>query len=199
MTKLNALLTMLFMLLLAGCEVSAPAVKIPPLEGREPEVITWVSGRQWFPATIGLLVNDEVGIYLEANSSANKGFKRVMRLNIDEEDRHWLPLDTLNLLNTVVPTRVVADYEQFRDSDNLASSKWSASTNDRGGLRITSLEIEDGVLYAAGEFFMSPYDFRDRPDIQEITGIFNNVRVFERRMDMTEYFQHITTLEAAGN
>ncbi len=189
------------LLLLAACDVSTPQVNIPPLEGREAEVITWVSGRQWFPATIGIVVNDsETGfIYLEANSSANKGYQRSLRLNISESQLEWPALDTLDLLTTELPTVVSVEYEQFRDKDNINSSIWLGNSNDRGGLRITSLEEEDGVLYAAGEFFMTPYIFIDRPDIQEIEGIFNNVRVFDNRNAMAEYFQHITILEAAGN
>lgn len=202
MKRLNHLfLAFLTALLLAGCDVSSPDSKIPPLEGRNPEVITWVSGRQWFPATIGIVVNgSENGfIYLEANSSANKGYQRSMRLSISDSFKDWLPLDTLDLLSTALPTVVSAEYEQYRDRDNVNSSLWLANSNDRGGIRITSLEEEDGVLYAAGEFFMTPYIFRDRPDIQEIEGIFNNVRVFDNSTAMNEYFQHITALEAAGN
>jgi len=202
MYRLNHLCTILIgLLLMTSCEVSSPEVTVPPLEGREPEVITWVSGKQWFPATIGILVHEEDpgSIYLEANSSANKGYQRVMRLNIIDEAIDWLPLDTLNLLSTEAPTTVSVEYLQFRDKENLNPSRWLGDSNDRGGLRITSIEEEDGVIYAAGEFFMSPYVFTSRPDIQEIEGIFNNVRVFETREAMDLYFQHITVLEAAGN
>ena len=150
MNRLNHLFALLIALFITGCEVSSPEVNVPPLEGREAEVITWVSGRQWFPATIGLLVREEDPgyIYLEANSSANKGYKRVIRLNIIDNDRDWLPLDTLNLLNTELPTAVTVQYEQFRARDNLTSSVWLGDSNDRGGLRITSIEEEDGVVFS---------------------------------------------------
>lgn len=202
MNRLNSIFLSFFLvLLIAGCDVSTPQVTIPPLEGREAEVITWVSGKQWFPATIGIVVNhSETGfIYLEANSSANKGYQRSLRLNISDNKIDWPALDTLDLLTTELPTVVSVAYEQFRDKENRNSSIWLGNSNDRGGLRITSLEEEDGVLYAAGEFFMNPYVFIERPDIQEIEGIFNNVRVFDNRNAMAEYFQHITALEAAGN
>ena len=191
---------MLLTLLMVSCEVSTPQTRIAPIGGREPEVITWISGQQWFPATIGILVNEEAGyIYLEANSSENKGYKRVLRLNIINEEMEWLPLEPLDLWETDLPTRVTAEYKQFRDKDNVNASRWLADENSRGGLRISGIETEEGVTYAAGEFFMSPYVANDRPDVQEIEGLFNNIRVFETRDEMTAYFNHVTELEAASN
>ena len=121
-----------------------------------------------------------------------------MRLNIIDESIDWLPLDTLNLLSTEHPTTVTVEYLQYRDKENRNASTWLGDSNDRGGIRITSIVEEDGIVYAAGEFFMSPYIVNNRPDIQEIEGIFNNVRVFETREAMNLHFQHITALEAAG-
>lgn len=196
------LLTLNLLLVLAGCELVGTNPGVEVLEGREPEVVTWVSGQQWFPSTIALLVIQEEQpgyIYLEANSSGNRGYKRTMRLNISESDFNWPPTDTLNLLNTHLPTKVSAEYEQFRDRQNLYSSKWQSETNDLGGIRITAMEEEDGIEYAAGNFFMSPYIFINRPDTQEISGLFNNVRVFHHADSMEAYFDKITAIEAAGN
>ena len=199
---LKMLCCLLLIAMVNGCELNSPGNGILPIGGRNAEVVTWISGQQWFPATIGILVNDEAVnsyIYLEASSSTNKGYRRILRLNIIDSTRNWLPLEPIDLLETDAPIRVSARYEQFRDKSNRNASVWLADQNSRGGLKITSIETEDGVTYAAGEFFMSPYNFNQRADVQEIEGLFNNIRVFETRAAMDEYFQRINALEAAAN
>lgn len=198
-----ALLSLAFLWLISACEVGVDQPEIEPLQGRSPEVITWVSGQQWFPITIAILVQKEEAassIYLEASSSSTKGYMRSLRLDIAESEFEWPLADTLNLLNTQFPTRVSVEYEQFRDRQNQYSSKWQGDENQLGGLRITSLETEDGRVYAAGDFFMSPYLFVDRPDTREIEGLFNNVRVFTHADSMRAYFEQVNAIEAAkGN
>lgn len=197
------LLSLLLLWAVSACEIVGSQPEVEALEGRAPEVVTWVSGHQWFPSTIAILVQqqEESGyIYLEANSSGNKGYKRTLRLNITDNEFNWPPTDTLNLLNTRLPTQVSVEYEQFRDKKNQFSSKWQGDENQLGGLRITSLETEDGLVYAAGNFFMSPYLFIDRPDTQEIEGLFNNIRVFTHADSMRAYFEAVTAFEIAkGN
>lgn len=199
----SALLILALFWAISACElgVGRPEPQVP--EGRQPEVVTWVSGQQWFPSTIALLVQQEEEphyIYLEANSSISKGYKRTMRLNIFDSEFVWPPTDTLNLLNTRLPTRVSVEYEQFRDKQNQYSSKWQGHENQLGGIRITSLETEEGLVYAAGDFFMSPYLFIDRPNTQEIEGLFNNIRVFNHPDSMRLYFERVNAIEAAkGN
>ena len=187
---------------MSGCELNTPGTNVLPIDGRNPEVVTWISGQQWFPATIGILVNGEAPngyIYLEASSSVNKGYRRIIRLNILDSTRSWLPIEPVDLLETDTPTRVISRYEQFRDKNNENASVWFADQNSRGGLLITNIETEDGVTYAAGEFFMDPYIFNQRAEVQEIEGVFNNIRVFETREAMDEYFNHVNALEAAAN
>ncbi|MCE7995014.1 MAG: hypothetical protein HEP71_23755 [Roseivirga sp.] len=197
------LLSLVLLWVVTACELGVDQPEVEPLEGREPEVVTWVSGHQWFPTTIAILVQqDETpgSIYLEANSSSNKGYMRSLRLDIAGGEFDWPPGDTLNLLNTQLPTRVSVEYEQFRDRQNQYSSKWQGDENQLGGIRVTSWELEDGLVYAAGNFFMSPYLFIDRPDIQEIEGLFNNVRVFTHADSMQAYFDQVNAFEAAkGN
>ncbi|GAB5524728.1 MAG: hypothetical protein Roseis2KO_26000 [Roseivirga sp.] len=197
------LLSLAFLWVISACEVGVDQPEIESLQGRAPEVITWVSGQQWFPTTIAILVQREESassIYLEANSSSNKGYMRSLRLDIAESEFEWPLADTLNLLNTELPTRVSVEYEQFRDRQNQYSSKWRGDENQLGGMRITSLETEDGLVYAAGDFFMSPYLFIDRPDTREIEGLFNNVRVFTHADSMRAYFEKVNAFETAkGN
>lgn len=191
----------LFTVLLTACELPDPSVNVPQVEGREPEVITWISGQQWFPANIALLIQDtEDGmiLHLEANSSVNKGWMRSLRLDITDQELEWPPQDTLNLWETTLPTTVSVEYEQFRDKNNLYSSLWFGDQNNLGGLKINGLEEENGIVYAAGEFFMTPYAFVQRPDIRNIEGIFNNVRVFHNQEDMQAYFTKLAALEATG-
>lgn len=198
-----ALLSFVLLWAISACEVGIEQPQVEPLEGRAPEVVTWVSGHQWFPTTIAILVQREEvagSIYLEASSSSNKGYMRSLRLDIAESEFDWPLTDTLNLLSTQLPTRVSVEYEQFRDRQNQYSSKWQGDENQLGGIRITSLETEDGLVYAAGDFFMSPYLFIDRPDTREIEGLFNNVRVFNHADSMRAYFEQVNAIEAArGN
>lgn len=198
-----ALLALTLLWVITACDVGIDQPEVDALRGREPEVVTWVSGHQWFPTTIAILVQQDEApssIYLEANSSSNKGYMRSLRLDIAEGEFSWPPMDTLNLLNTQLPTRVSVEYEQFRDRQNQYSSKWQGDENRLGGIRVTSWEKEDGLIYAAGNFFMSPYLFIDRPDIQEIEGLFNNVRVFTHADSMQAYFDQVNAFEAAkGN
>lgn len=198
-----ALLILALVWAIFACELGVDRPEPEPPEGREPEVVTWVSGQQWFPSTIAILVQLEEEphyIHLEASSSTNKGYKRSLRLNIADNVFVWPPADTLNLLNTQLPTQVSVEYEQFRDKQNQYSSKWQGDENQLGGIRITSLEMEEGLIYAAGDFFMSPYLFIDRPDTQEIEGLFNNIRVFNHPDSMRLYFERVNAFEAArGN
>lgn len=196
------LLSLFFLWALSACEIGGSQPEIETLEGRKPEVVTWVSGHQWFPSTIAILVQQEApgSIYLEANSSSNKGYMRSLRLNISDNEFAWPSTDTLNLLTTQLPTRVSVEYEQFRDKQNQFSSKWQGYENQLGGIRITSLETENGLVYAAGNFFMSPYLFLDRPDTQEIEGLFNNIRVFTHADSLRAYFERVNAFEAiVGN
>jgi hypothetical protein len=184
--------------LLSACDLEVEEPEVVSLEGREPQVVTWVSGHQWFPSTIALLVEQEEGrVYLEASSSENRGYRRRMRLSISDEQLNWPPADTLDLLNTQLPARVFVEYEQFRDRLNQNSSRWLGETNEQGGLRITAIEAEEGIVYAAGNFFMSPYLFIDRPNTQQIEGLFNNVRVFTHPDSLQAYFARVAAWEAA--
>ena len=195
------LLILLLALGFSGCEQAGNQPEVPVLEGRDPEVVIWVSGQQWIPSTIGMVIfrgEDYNLLYLEASSRIDRGYKRVMKLSTSDSFIDWPPADTLDLLETEMPATIEAIYEQFRDKENSASTKWRAFGNEFGGIRIDKAEEEEGVQYATGEFFMKPYVFIDRPNTQEISGLFNNIRVFDNGDSLEAYFSKVRMIEAAN-
>jgi hypothetical protein len=193
------LLLLSFLLVLTSCESTGDGPQVVSIEGREPEVVTWVSGQRWIPPVIAILIEDEETnqILLSASSNTHKGYQRTLNLLIRDADFEWPPSDSLDLLSTASPVQVEVEYKQFRDKDNQQASLWQGHTNEQGGMIITHIEEEDDIEYARGSFFMDPYLFIDRPTTQSIEGLFNNVRVFRDAASFNDYFSKVNALAEA--
>lgn len=185
-------------LCLLACEDPQPEIIPPePIGGLNPEAVMYIAGREWFPATIGLVLQDQSAgqVYLSANSSFNKGYQKKFTLRIDDETISIPDNGHLNYWEVAFPITASVDYRQFRDESNRNSNHWRSHFYDRGGIRVDSTYVEDGVTYASGEFFANPGNGDLLPVVQEITGLFHNVRVFDNHIDQQDYFDRITEIE----
>ena len=193
----------LFILLLSvglfACK-DEPEVFLPPepIGGLDPEAVIFIEGQNWFPATVGIVINDQLDaaqIYFEANSSANKGFQRKFHIRIDDENLQIPDNGRLDYIEIVSPVLASSDYRVFRDPSNRVSDLWRTQFSNRAGVRVDSTFVEDGVLYSSGAFIALPGNDILAPRVQEINGLFHNVRVFANGLDMQAYFDRITRLE----
>ncbi len=187
-------------LFLISCGDTLPEEAPEPIEGRTEKVAVWISDQLWLPTTIGILpgttADGDTFIQIQANSSFNKGFRRQVRLTLSGNDFLWPPSDTLDLLQNEHPRRIEGRYTQFTNNSNTESDFWVAARFNLGGIKIYSLTEEDGITYAAGEFYLNVGNGDMNPENQRITSIFEDVRVFSSADEMLAHFDRITALEA---
>ena len=192
----------LFSLLAAGlfaCNNEPEGITPPePIGGLDPEAVIFLEGQNWFPVTVGVVVNQELEsaqIYFSANSSAIKGFQRKFHIRIDDENMQVPSNGFLDYSEIIAPVLAFSDYRVFKDQVNRDSDLWRTHFGDRAGIRIDSTYVTDGVLYSSGAFYALPGNDDLVPRVQEINGLFHNVRVFANGLDMQAYFDRITELE----
>ncbi|GAB5524726.1 MAG: hypothetical protein Roseis2KO_25980 [Roseivirga sp.] len=199
MKTIQPYLAIFFVLFLIACSDTVPEEAPEPIEGRTEKAAIWVSEQLWLPTTIGILpgTSAEGGtlIQIQANSSFNKGFRRQVTLTLTGDDFSWPPADTLDLLQNEHPRRIEGRYTQFTNNSNTESDFWVAGRFNLGGIKIYSLTEEDGITYAAGEFYINAGNDDMNPVSQAITSIFEDVRVFSSANEMQQHFDRITALE----
>lgn len=200
MKTIKPYLAIFFVLLLISCSDTVPEEAPEPIEGRPEKAAVWISDQLWLPTTIGILPGTSADgvttIHIQANSSFNKGFRRQVRLTLTGDDFSWPPADTLDLLQNEHPRRIDGRYTQFTNNSNTESDFWVAGRFNLGGIKIYSLTEEDGITYAAGEFYLNVGNDDMSPTSQAVTSIFEDVRVFNSADEMQAHFDRITAIEA---
>lgn len=194
---------LLFLLMLSvgflSCKDEPEGITPPePIGGFDPEAVIFIEGQNWFPVTVGVVINDELEaaqVYFSANSSAIKAFQRKFHIRIDDENIEVPDNGHLDYSEVVAPVLAHSDYRVFKDQANRESDLWRTHFSDRAGIRIDSTYMADGVLYSSGAFFARPGNDDLVPRVQEINGLFHHVRVFANGVDMQAYFDRITELE----
>ena len=189
------LLSLLFTLF-ACVEEGGPVDPPEPLPGFKPEAIIYVNGRPWFPATIGLMMNDIEGVaHLAANTSANKGYKKEFTVEVVDDEMDIPDNGYLDYWEVAYPIIANTVYREHTNSRNSNFNHWQSKWNDWAGMRIDSTYVIEGIKYATGEFFATPGNDSLQPIIHDITGLFHHVRVFESHSEMQQYFDRVTELE----
>lgn len=184
--------------LFLACQETPEPAPPEPIGGRDPQALLWLSGIEWRPALIALQINREgeaKSIYMNVSSSKNNGFLRDFFFALYDDNLEVPASGTLDYWDNEYPVTINSWLRQYTDNNNKDYSQWVAGRPDLGGISIESIEFEDGVYYASGEFRLTVLADDQTPNYYEMNGLFNNVRVFYEGVGLKEYFDRLTELE----
>lgn len=190
------LLVVLFSLF--ACSETENPLAPDPIEGLEPEAIIYLNDRPWFPATIGMVIidTDITGlIRIAANTSGNKGFRRELTVEVIDENLRVPDNGRMNYWEVVFPIIANTTYKEYKNAGNTESDEWRSFYNNWAGIRLDSIYTIDEITYATGEFFATPGNDSLVPSRQDITGLFDRVRVFGSPSEMRVYYDRVTERE----
>lgn len=130
-----------------------------------------------------------------ANTSANKGFRREFTVEVVDENLRMPDNGRLNYWEVVFPMIANTSYKEYKNAGNTESDEWRSFYSNWAGIRVDSLYTIDDITYATGEFFATPGNDSLVPSRQDITGLFDRVRVFGSPSEMRVYYDRVTERE----